>query len=117
MKNMTPQQPESKEENSTGKVSRLLNSIYYFLDCVFIISWEGEYRLIILHHDEVVMDSYYKTLRGAKIAFAKFFGEHGWAMDLQPQWSYEYPADNDWLKDKFDILKKGKRRKIADINV
>jgi len=96
-------QQQSKNE---VKISRLLNSIYYFLDYVFIIITEKDYRLVILHHDQVIMDVHYNTLRGAKIAFAKYFGERAWTEEVQSQWTHTYPPDNDWISEKLEILEK-----------
>jgi hypothetical protein len=113
-KHESMQQPQKAKPETPTKISRLLNSIYYFLDCVFILLTEKDYRLVILHHDKVVMDSQYKTLRGAKIAYAKFFNENAWAEGVQPQWSQVYQPDDDWLSEKLEILKKKRRRKGID---
>ncbi len=109
MKKKDPPGQRQKLKNET-KISRLLNSIYYFLDCVFIIITEPDYRLVILHHDQVIMDVHYKTLRGAKIAFAKYFGERAWAEEVQSQWTHAYPPDNDWMSEKLDILENYSRQ-------
>jgi hypothetical protein len=105
-KNKMPQPKRSKSRQSQTGISRLLNSIYYFLDCVFIAFSEGNYRLVILHYDKVIMDADYHTLRGAKIAFAKFFGEKAWGQEVHPLWSQTYQPDRDWLAEKQAILKK-----------
>jgi len=103
---MKKQEPHRQRETlkNAAKISRLLNSIYYFLDCVFILISEKKYRLVILHHDQVIMDVHYNTLRGAKIAFAKYFGERAWAEEVQSQWTHTYQPDNDWISEKLDIL-------------
>ena len=103
MKKQEPSRQRHKSKNEIT-ISRLSNSIYYFLDYVFIIFSEKEYRLVILHHDLVIMDAYYNTLRGAKIAFAKFFSEKTWEENVQPQWSQTYQPDHDWLEEKLEIL-------------
>jgi hypothetical protein len=108
MKKQEPPRQREKLKNKT-KISRLLNSIYYFLDCVFILISEKNYRLVILHHDQVIMDVHYNSLRGAKIAFAKYFGERAWAEDVQSQWTHTYPPDNDWISEKLDILERYSR--------
>ena len=99
-----PQSKAARESQTT--ISRLLNSIYYFLDCVFIVFSEENYRLVILHYDKVIMDADYHTLRGAKIAFAKYFGERAWAEDVHPQWSYSYRPDRRWFDEKLALLKR-----------
>jgi hypothetical protein len=104
MKKQGPPGQRPKSKNNT-KISRLLNSIYYFLDCVFIIISETDYRLVILHHDQVIMDVHYNSLRGAKIAFAKYFGERAWAEEVQSQWTHTYQPDSDWMNEKLEILR------------
>lgn len=103
MKKQEPPRQRQKLKNET-KISRLLNSIYYFLECVFIIISKNDYRLVILHHDQVIMDVHYNSLRGAKIAFAKYFGERAWAEDVQSQWSHTYHPVQDWINEKLEIL-------------
>jgi hypothetical protein len=110
MKKHEPPRQRQKLENETT-ISRLLNSIYYFLDFVFIIISEKDYRLVILQHDQVIMDVHYHSLRGAKIAFAKYFGERAWAEGVQSQWSHTYQPDNDWISEKLEILKKYHRER------
>ncbi|UCH95564.1 MAG: hypothetical protein JSV88_01615 [Candidatus Aminicenantes bacterium] len=114
MKKQEPLHQQQKTMESETTISRLLNSIYYFLDCVFIILSEGDYRLVILHHDKVIMDAHYNTLRGAKIAFAKFFREMAWAEDVQPQWSHLYHPELDWLDEKLAILNRVPPRERMD---
>jgi hypothetical protein len=111
MKNQEPPGQREKLNNET-KISRLLNSIYYFLDFVFVIISEKGYRLVILHQDQVIMDVHYNSLRGAKIAFAKYFGERAWAEEVQSQWSHTYQPDNDWLSEKLEILEKYSRERF-----
>jgi len=105
-------QPQKKAKDNSTSIARLLNSIFYFLDCVFIIFSGSDYRLVILHHDHVLMHSHYKTLRGAKIAFAKFFSEKAWSEEVQPQWSHLYQPDQDWLVEKLEVIKKSGNRKV-----
>lgn len=104
-----PRQRHRSEQETT--ISRLLNSIYYFLDFVFVISSDEGYRLVILHQDRVIMDASYSSLRGAKIAFAKFFYEQTWAENVQPKWSHFYQPQHNWLDKKLRILNKDSRRR------
>lgn len=115
MKKQDPPRQWQKLKNQK-KISRLLNSIYYFLDCVFIIISEKDYRLVIFHHDQVVMDVHYNSLRGAKIAFAKYFGERAWAEEVQSQWSHTYQPDYDWLSEKLEILEKTSRERSGSFS-
>jgi len=55
------------------------------------------------------MDVRYNSLRGAKIAFSKYFGERAWRGEVQSQWTHTYPPDNDWISEKLDLLEKYSR--------
>jgi hypothetical protein len=109
-KNETLRLPRETARESQTAISRLLNSIYYFFDCVFIVFSEQNFRLVILHYDKVIMDADYHTLRGAKIAFAKFFSEKTWGQEVRPHWSQSYRPDRDWFAEKLAILKQDKRQ-------
>jgi hypothetical protein len=61
------------------------------------------------------MDTHYRTLRGAKIAFAKFFNEMAWNQEVKPQWSYYYIPEKDWLDKKYRVLDKPKSRGKVDL--
>jgi len=79
----------------------LVNSPYYFLGCVFIAVENSEsYRLVVLHNNRVLTDIRYKTVRGAKIAFSKFYREKAWREDIKADWSITYPPDADWLEER-----------------
>jgi hypothetical protein len=70
------QQQEIRQEINNGKnavISRLINSVYYFIDCVYILESKDKYRLVALQHRRVLFDKYYPTLRGCRIAFQKTF--------------------------------------------
>jgi hypothetical protein len=86
------------------KISRLLNSIQFYLECTFIVHVDKGYRLIILHSGKVLMDTRYNTLRGAKIAFTKYFGRRAWQEDIKPMWSHAYHPDEAWVKQHSDII-------------
>jgi hypothetical protein len=75
----------SDEENS--KVSVLTNSICYFLDSVFILNDDEHYRLVVLHNGRLLVDEHYKTAKGSKIAFARFYGNRLWKHGAKPRWS------------------------------
>jgi hypothetical protein len=86
------------------QIALLINSLYFFIECVFIIVGEENFRLIAIHHDQLVTDQTHKTLRGAKVSFARSFRPHPWQKKMTPQWSHIYPPDNDWLEHKWNIL-------------
>ncbi|MCP5104732.1 MAG: hypothetical protein GY950_15210, partial [bacterium] len=56
------------------KISLLINSIYYFIESVFIMELREGYRLLVLHRGRVLADEIYKTVKGARIAFVKMYG-------------------------------------------
>jgi len=97
---------ESNELHSRGSLSRgkrplitsLTNSTLYFLENVFIIVGGNgnRYRLIVCHHNEVLADESYESLRGAKIAFSKLF-QYKVLLNLQPNWSHLYLPEKAWL--------------------
>ncbi len=82
------------------EICTLINSIFYFVSSVFIISNNGHYQLVAKHNGKLLIDKPYKTLRGAKIAFSKLFGERGWQKNVKAEWSVFYEPDAQWLKEK-----------------
>jgi hypothetical protein len=93
-------------------IAVLLNSVYYFLQHVFIIVREDDYRLVVLHNNRILTDSHYETLRGAKIAFYKMYSQKAWKMDVRANWSPIYNPDSDWLNAKHKLLKKGRIQSV-----
>jgi hypothetical protein len=94
-------------------ISLLINSLYFFIESVFIVIGEDNYRLIAIHRDQLIADQNHKTLRGAKVSFARSFRPHLWQKKLTPQWSQLYPPDNDWLENKWNIVSEGKQRELS----
>ena len=82
---------------SETMISRLINDIYFFLHRVLIINIDDDYRLLVIKNNRVLWDKKYKSVRGARVAFAKLFLEMGWKKGVKPQWSHMYPPDEDWL--------------------
>lgn len=82
-------------ERKEVQVSILINSAYYFLNCVVIILEQGYYRLIAVKRGVVLTDKDYKTARGARIAFSKMFKPH--AKEKGAQWGVFYRPDPDWF--------------------
>jgi len=86
---------------SRGKrllITSLTNSTLYFIENVFIIvKGNGKsYRLFVCHHNEVLADECYESLRGAKIAFSKLF-QYKTFLNSQPKWSPLYSPEKAWL--------------------
>ncbi|MDQ1353820.1 MAG: hypothetical protein QG657_4127 [Acidobacteriota bacterium] len=98
---------EQKAE-SPVRISLLINSIYYFIESVFIMTVKEGYRLVIIHQCRLLTDEIYKTARGARIAFAKRYGNKAWRVGVKAEWSRFYPPERNWLDDKFREKKRKK---------
>jgi hypothetical protein len=88
----------NSEENQV--ISRLINSVYYFIDCVYILKSKNKYRLVALQHMRVLVDKYYPTLRGCRIAFQKTFKDRPWQRETKAVWTPFYDPDKRWLEEK-----------------
>ena len=97
--NPNPGPEINPEVNETPMISMLINSVYYFIQCVFIMKTKNKYRLVVLHNGKVLYDSYYTTERGGKIAFGKLFKYKAWSEGINAEWSHFYDPDKDWLKE------------------
>ncbi|MGE5340649.1 MAG: hypothetical protein ACM3SY_04125 [Candidatus Omnitrophota bacterium] len=113
------------EREAISLVSSLANSKYYFLEWALIIGEENRYRLVVVKSKKLVVDEFYSTLRGAKIAFSKIFHHRlsGYsAIRHKPAWSFFYKPDSQWFKGVLDnpykpIIKiRKERRKKVDIH-
>ena len=85
-------------------IAVLMNSVYYFLQHVFIIVSQEDYRLVVLHNNRILTDSHYETMRGAKIAFYKLYNQKAWEAGVRANWSHIYNPDRDWLDAKSGFL-------------
>jgi hypothetical protein len=94
--------PTSKR-NQEIKISMLLNANHYFLDCVFIIHSHRQYRLLVFFADNILLDQQYTSLKGAKIAFQKFYGPQACLEGIKARWD-EYIPESWWIKKKMEIL-------------
>ena len=83
-------------------ISRMTNSILYFLSYVFILKESGEYRLVINHAKAKLHDCRYKTLRGARVACARLIQKRQFKKTINPDWTFFYPVDEEWLMDKLE---------------
>ena len=93
------------KRNQEIEISMLLNAIHYFLDCVFIIHSHRQYRLLVFLSDKILVDQQYTSLKGAKIAFQKFFGDKACLEGIKARWD-EYIPESWWIKKKMEILDK-----------
>jgi hypothetical protein len=92
-------QPKHQGKKAT-KISLLINSAYYFIECVFILHLYDYYRLVVLHKGIVLTDAHYKTIKGAKIAFSKRYKKKAWSDEIKAEWSCFYDPDARWLKER-----------------
>jgi hypothetical protein len=91
------------KRNQEIEISMLLNAIHYFLDCVFIIHSHRQYRLLVFLSDKILVDQQYTSLKGAKIAFQKFYGDKACLEGIKARWD-EYIPESWWIKKKMEIL-------------
>ncbi len=80
------------------KIIRLINSYQYCLGLVFIVFDEESYRLVVYRKGEIVKDQGYKTVKGAKIAFLKFFSFMAHNEKIRVKWSHIYTPGKKWLE-------------------
>jgi hypothetical protein len=108
------QQIIRQEINTVEKpvISRLINSIHYFIDTCFIMDLSGNahkkdrYRLLAFDEREnrIFVDKYFSTLRGARIGFTKQFKNMSFKDVVSANWSDLYPPDRDWLEEMLSIV-------------
>jgi hypothetical protein len=98
------------ESDTAGERTRkhhillLVNSLYFLLEYAFIMIGEKSYRLVGIHHNRLVLDKCYKTIRGAKISFSRLFRPRNWQKKMKPLWSRIYPPDVDWMEEKLQLI-------------
>lgn len=88
-------------------ISNLINTIFYYLHCAFIMTVNGKYRLVVIRNNRVLAYKLYETIRGAKIAFSKKF--KGWKEEIRPEWSHLYDPDKPWLDEKLNMADKSEK--------
>lgn len=84
---------ETKKGKENRRISLLINSIYFFIESVFIVETGDGYRLLAIHRNNVLRDETFKTARGAKIAYLKLFAYKAWEEGVKPQWTPFYPPE------------------------
>jgi hypothetical protein len=90
------------ENNENKLISRMINSVFYFLKFVFILKESNHYRLVAIEDRNKIIDLNYKTLKGAKIACIKRLRNRFNNDKMKPVWSFLYPADEKWIEDKLN---------------
>ena len=92
-------QPQHQGKKATT-ISLLINSAYYFIECVYILHRYDHYRLVALHNGIVLTDARYKTSKGARIAFSKRYKKKAWSDEVKAEWSCFYDPDAGWLEER-----------------
>jgi hypothetical protein len=98
----TQQTPDPVTEPT---ISILINSIHYFIECVYILRSKNKYRLVVLQHSRVLLDKEYPTANGGRIAFARLFKYKAWDETIKAKWSHFYDPEKEWLDEKCRPLK------------
>ncbi len=98
------QMTEDREKLEILMISRLINSIHYLIDCVFIGVLKNKFRLVVLQHQEVLYDQYFSSFEKCQMAFDKIFIYKAWSEKTKANWSHLYPPDQDWLAKKQSYL-------------
>jgi hypothetical protein len=94
---------QHKLKKANGKVVNLcilINSIYYFLEYVFIIMKGNSYQLIVMHRGRTLVNKTYRSSKSAKIAFSKMYGHKAWEKGIKPDWSHFYNPDHKWFHER-----------------
>ena len=102
---MNRQQVTDKEP----KISLLINSALYFLDCVLIKIENRKFRLLAVHKKRKLMDKTFKNMKGARVSFSKSFTDRRYD-STRAEWSKCYAPEPGWLE---KMLKMPIKRKEA----
>lgn len=98
--------PDTGNVENQVKISYLINAVYWFIENVFIVRDENGCRLVTIHQGRLLVDKNYKNVKSARIAFTRFFKNKTWKKEIKPFWSPFYTPNPEWLKQKFEILKR-----------
>jgi hypothetical protein len=107
--NTVPVESAKKFHNPNGggydgpEISRLANSHFYFIHCVFLQVVKAGYRLYVGTDKRVIQDEIYTTLRGARIAFARHYIRYAPLSRYRAEWTPFYAPDRRWLSDKLKL--------------
>jgi phosphomevalonate kinase len=85
-----------REAEKPIQISSLLNSIYYFIEMVFIMTVKDGYRLIAIQQKKLLTDKIYKTAGGARAAFLRRYEKNAWRADVTADWSHFYTPITGW---------------------
>ncbi len=98
------QMTEDREKLEIIMISRLINSMHYLIDCVFIGVLKDKFRLVVLQHQEVLYDMYFRSFEKCERAFDEIFRHKACSEEITAKWSHLYPPDQDWLAKKQSYL-------------
>jgi hypothetical protein len=87
-----------------NEIYLLIDSALYFLEHVFIHCQDKEFRLVVIHDNQVYHNSEYKNPREAQAAFLEHFRQRAWKEGIKPDWSCKYKVDRSWLRDKYRLI-------------
>ncbi len=88
---------DNRDNLEKTTISRLINSIFYFIDFVYIIKLTNKYRLVALHKQRVLCDCYFLSFEECQIAFDKLFKDKTWSEEVKANWTPYYTPDQNWL--------------------
>jgi hypothetical protein len=89
-------------KNAEVEICVLINSFCYFLECVFVHYGDNSYYLSVVHDKRVVIHKKYPSLRGAKIAFTRYFKARSYSDCIRAQWTHLFPTEGSWVQEKLD---------------
>jgi hypothetical protein len=92
---------EMEKKGQAPLMSVLINSVYYFLEQVIIINEQDRYRLVVLNGERILNDNSFKSLKAARISFAKSYRHHLSEYEtnkIKPEWTFFYRPDKKWLE-------------------
>jgi len=103
-------QVKGRKDGNPIEISLLVNSLYYFLEIVFIAVVKEGYRLVVIRESKLLTDEIYKTIKDARKAFLKRYSKYAWRDSVKPYWSLFYPPIKGWLNKNLSYKKAtGKR--------
>ncbi|MCI0470536.1 MAG: hypothetical protein L0Y73_02650 [Candidatus Aminicenantes bacterium] len=94
---------QHKLKKADGKIVNLcilINSIYYFLEYVFIIKKGNNFQLIVMHRGRTLLNKTYGSAKSAKVAFSNMYRHKVWKPGTKPDWSHFYNPDNKWFHER-----------------
>ena len=86
-----------------GDISNLTTSHLFFVSCAFLEVVSGGFRLVVIKGKKVIKDKIYRTLRGARISFAREYWRPWFQFKRPTEWSHFYPPDPGWVDDKLKL--------------